>query len=143
MENSLSHIPSGMHLPEPAILDAMKSLVRQCEGGKVICRAWRGDAWLCTASNLDLREDGFSAELKPLRRVDTAMWRQNAPGNAFKVTSLWRHLSPRRHALISLRRSNWCITFDPQKVTEIEAMAEAPKMPVGDLLSLLRSLEIE
>jgi hypothetical protein len=129
--------------PDPNTAEAMKALVRQCEGGKVIYRAWRGDAWLCTVSNLDVREDSFSAELRPLRRVDTAMWRQHEPGNAFKVSNLWRHVSPRRHALISLRRSSWCITFDPQIVAEIEAMAEAPKMPVGDLLSLLRGLEIE
>ena len=123
--------------------EAMQALVRQCEGGKVIFRGWRGDAWLCTVSNLKLREDRFSAELKPLRRVDTAMWRQHEPANAFKVSNLWRHVSPRRHALISLRRSSWCITFDPQKVAEVIAMAEAPKMPVGDLLSVLRRVEIE
>ena len=129
--------------PDPNTAEAIKALVRQCEGGKVIYRGWWGDAWLCTVSNLDVREDGFSAELRPLRRVDTAMWRQHESGDAFKVSNLWRHVSPRRYALISLRRSSWCITFDAQIVAEIEAVAEAPKMPVGDLLSLLRRLEIE
>ncbi len=45
--------------------------------------------------------------------------------------------------MVCTRYVDWCITFDRQIVAEVVAMAEAPKMPVGDLLSLLRHLEIE
>jgi hypothetical protein len=131
--------------PDPNILEAMKALVRQCEGGKVIYRARRGDAWLCTVTHLKMDDDRFTVGLQPLRRVDTAMWRQHPPSSPFDASSPWNWvgLTVRKHALVCTRYVDWCITFDPQKVAEIEAMAEAPKMPVGDLLSVLRRLEIE
>lgn len=131
--------------PDPNTPEAMKALVRQCEGGKVIYRARRGDAWLCKVTDLEVNDERFKVGLEPLRRVDTAMWRQEPPKSPFTAKCPWNWvgLTGRKYALVCTRYVDWCITFDPQKVAEIEAMAEAPKMPVGDLLSLLRRLEIE
>jgi hypothetical protein len=134
-----------MRMPEPAVVEAMKDLVRQCEDGQVIYRARRGDCWLCEVQRLEVTETAFAVDLKPLRRVDTAMWRQQPLKDAFTARCpwWWAGLELKRHALVCMRYVDWCITFDPQIVAEIIAMAEAPKMPVGDLLSLLRHLEIE
>jgi hypothetical protein len=57
-----------MHLPEPAVLEAMKTLVRKCAGGQVIYRAKRGDAWLCDVQHMKVTESAFAVDLKPLRR---------------------------------------------------------------------------
>ena len=134
-----------MHLPEPALLEAMKTLVRKCEGGQVIFRAKRGDAWLCDVQHMEVTEAAFAVDLKPLRRVDTAMWSQQQLRPPFKASCpwWWPGLDLKRHALVCTRYVDYCITFDPQKVAEVVAMAEAPKMPVGDILSVLRRVEIE
>jgi hypothetical protein len=51
--------------PDPNTAEAMKALVRQYEGGKVIYRARRGDAWQCKFSHLGLVTSALEADLVP------------------------------------------------------------------------------
>ena len=46
---------------DPHTQRAMMHLMHQCEGGKVIYRTRRGDTWLYTVTDLNVRDDGFSS----------------------------------------------------------------------------------
>lgn len=139
-----------MKISELENLDAMIARVRQCEGGQALFREKRGASWLCSVTQIELWEDGFRVHLTPIRRVDTALWRQYPPSPPYKVGGSWIcadsvSYSLKRSALHSVGhyREDWCLTTDQAKVQEIVAMAELPKMPVGDILSALRRIEIE
>lgn len=125
----------------PNTKEAMKALVRQCEGGRVIYRAKFGASWLCDVRSLEVTDDMCSVTLAPLRRIDTAMWRQEKPSRPFRAYAPWDSLNGKAHAILCTGYVNWHIIFDQGKVQEIQSMAEAPKMPVGDILSILRGVD--
>ncbi len=102
-------------------------------------------ATLCAVAALELDDQKFYVHLQPMRRVDTALWRDYEPPPPFRAGGPWGWPGTigRKHAMLSGHYVDWCITFDPEKVAEIEAMANASKMPVGDLLNELRRLERE
>ena len=135
------------HLPTisgPGTKQAMMALVRQCEGGRVIYRNKRVESWLCVVNGLTINETGFYVGLTPIRRVDTAMWQHYPPGEAFEAGGPWDMVpgfKGRKHAIVCTGYVDWCITFDQAKVAEVMAMAEAPKLAYGDLMTVLRELE--
>lgn len=137
----------AMTATSPNTKEAMMALVRKCEGGRVIFRGRRGAAWLCDVAKLMCDEERFSVDLVFLRRVDTAMWRFEAPQEPLTVGGSWdigeHFLYGKTHAIVATGYVDWCITFDPVKVAEVEMLANAGKMPVGDLLSMLRRFERE
>ena len=132
-----------MNCSESNTKEAITALVRQCDDRSVIYRNRRGAAWLCSVESLDVREDSFNVQLVPIRRVDTAMWRFHAPPEPFNAGAPWETLTGRKHAIVATHYIDWCITFDPVKVEEIEALAAGPKMRVGDILSELKRVELE
>ncbi len=131
---------------------AITALVQQCSAGcQIIYRDKRGAAWLCSVTKIRCDDEGFFFDLQPTRRVDTAWWRHEKTPAPFSAGSSWSFggtdydhtLKCRRYAVVQTTWVDWCMTLDQNKVAEIIAMAEAPKMPVGDLLSILRGVEIE
>jgi len=131
---------------------AITALVQQCSVGcQIIYRNRRGAAWLCTVTKIRCDDKGFGFDLQPIRRVDTAWWRHEKTPSPFTAFSSWslgpetinHTLTCRKYAVVHTTWADWCMTLDQAKVAEIVAMAEAPKMPVGELLSILRGVEIE
>lgn len=95
----------------------------------------------CDVKGLEVTDEMCSVTLAPLRRIDTAMWRQEKPSQPFSVYAPWDCLNGKEHVVLCTGYARWHIIFHQGKVQEIQTLAEAPKMPVGDILSILRGVD--
>jgi hypothetical protein len=77
----------------------MMALVRKSEGGQVIYQERFGASWLSDVLQAQVDEKGFSVQLQPLRRVDTALWRDYKPRAAFEVAAPWEWIKAGKHVL--------------------------------------------
>jgi hypothetical protein len=122
---------------------AMMSLVKKCAGGQVIYQARFGDSWLCNVTNLNVSTDGFSVNLEPLRRVDTALWSKYTPCAPFEAAAPWGWLKASKHVITAEGYTRFCITVDPVIVDRVKDLISLPKHPHGEILRLLRNAQVE
>lgn len=121
----------------------MMDLVRRCERGLVIYQERFGASWLSNVKELEVTDKSFSLKLEPLRRVDTALWKDYKASAPITVRAPWNWVKGGKHVITALRYVRFCITFDPVIVEQVKALISLPKHPHGDVLSLLRSAQVE